>query len=155
MKVQSNGEESVAVAVDVTYLPSNVGRVRNLLVVRSPDNNSTYQCALHGFCDPPKPKGPYEISTTKPTLQIPFRNPYRESCQFAFHTDHNCFVLKKKEEVIKAKSNIMIDVQFKAEAVAASGKKHIMGKLIIKSKQRHEWVYYIRGVIGTASSGKK
>merc|ERR1712083_360741 len=124
-------------------------------VISSASNNSTYQCALHGFCDPPKPKGPYEISTARPALQIPFSNPYRENGQFAFHTDHNCFVLKKKEEVVKAKSKIMIDVQFnpaldKKSAAEADQKKgkHIMGKLIIKSKQGHEWVYYIRGVIG-------
>jgi len=152
MKVQSNGEESVAVAVDVTYLPSNVGRVRNLLVVRSPDNNSTYQCALHGFCDPPKPKGPYQVSTSKASLQIAFQNPFRESCHFAFSTDRSCFALKKREEVIKSKAKVMIDVSFKPDSAAKDkdkdkDKKAIMGKLIIKSKQQHEWVYYIRGLI--------
>merc|ERR1711933_337672 len=146
----SDSSESIAVSIDVTYTPSNIGNVRNLLIISSKTNNSTYQCALHGFCDPPKPKGPYQVSTTKPNLQIPFKNPYRESCQFAFNTDHNCFVLKKDKEVIKAKAKTMIDVQFLEDKSDAKNKdsKQIMGKLIIKSVTRkHEWVYYIRGLI--------
>ena len=74
------------VTFDVTFEPINLGPARGNLTLTSPIGGE-YSFPLEGFCDPPKPQGPFVIRN-KSNVSIPFKNVFPNNqvfqCQVIF-----------------------------------------------------------------------
>ena len=55
----------------------------------SPDGGD-YTCLLQGLCVAPSPQGPIKIPVGKP-VNVGFRNPLSEKCDFSIHFDNENF----------------------------------------------------------------
>jgi hydrocephalus-inducing protein len=156
------GGEGVPVSVEVRFEPSAVGDSRAMLRVTSPTGGE-YHCLLKGFCDPPKPQGPYIIPAGG--FNIRFRNVLDTVESFSLAVDNPVFILGMKEKVIRInpKSTIDIKLQYKPEGDAKAnpkGKQKEKEKVVEKSSEPNSlgkllvmcpalpgitWVYYLSG----------
>ncbi len=135
------GSDGVETTIDVAYEPSNLGGVRDTLVLKSKGKAGTYKVALVGLCEKPKRKGPVEIKNGG-SAQISFKNVLSESAEFVFSINNPAFTIGNATETIGSKETKSITVSYKGEG---QGGFDVGNLLIICKKMKHPWVYYIRG----------
>ena len=154
--------QGVAAAVEIRYEPSNVGDVRDVLVVSSPDGGD-YVCALYGHCDAPKPQGPLVIRTGS-SASVQFKNVLDTAETFNFSVDNQSFVLSKKTEKLARKAVLSLNIGYKPEdskeskeknkdkekekdAIAVAPAAAEIGKLLVTcpTNKYASWIYYLQG----------
>lgn len=141
------GSDGTPVAVEIVYEPSNMGDIRDELVVQASApggaGSVVYRCALYGHCSPPKPLGPLVMSSGS-SASAQFKNVMEQAADFQYTVDKDAFSVAKNSERINGKGSTGISVSFKAPA-GASGRT--TGKLIVTcpTLKNVSWVYYLHG----------
>ena len=77
--------EGQNVRLQVSFEPSSIGEVRDVLKVQSKDFGE-YSCTLVGVCKPQLPQGPFELADGG-TKDIEFRNVFDSAMNFNFVCD--------------------------------------------------------------------
>jgi hypothetical protein len=153
------GGEGVEVLVELRYEPSALGTVKET-VTFSNTEGGTYQLALEGFCDPPKPQGPVQCKLNAAS-SVKFKNVYESTEDFLFSVDNPAFQLAKKTEKLNRKTTVAIAVSYKpADGSGAKGKgkgkesrptsaaptANPIGKLLVTCPNTGAtWIYYLQG----------
>jgi len=133
----------VDVSLDICYEPSNLGAVRDTLILRSRGRAVLYQVALVGMCRKPKRKGPFEVKAGKLGTSIEFRNVLGEKAEYRFSINNPVFSLGSTSAKISSKSSNMIKI-FYNPPKSSDGD---VGNLVITGKNlKHPWIYYIKGI---------
>jgi hydrocephalus-inducing protein len=167
----ARGSEGETLSVDVRYEPTNLGDVRDELVI-TPLNgkgSAEYRVPLYGHCDPPKPLGPFVIRPGQP-VRVDFKNVFANAETFTYSVDNASFVISKRSTLIQPKGTDVIEVSLNvpggaapaagkdkkkdaaaaasaaaAPVVAPSGKP-MMAKLMVSCPNMPPWIYYLRAM---------
>lgn len=138
--------------VVVTFEPTQIGEVRDILVTTSPEGGH-YECELVGRCVPPLPLGPYNFLAGG-SQAIPFRNCFSEMCQWSFVVDSPSFQVSANSASVNGKSEGICTVTFNYSADNASvstvQNDSITAKLFIRCDSKPDippWIVYLRGKI--------
>lgn len=150
--------DGVGGSVDVVFEPEELGKVRDMLVVRS-DTGGEFKCMLEGECTPPLPRGPFEMMPGGST-QVSFKNVFNEEHTFLLSVDNPVFSVDKAEAKIARKSEATFKVSCAGSAPVADGAA-ISGKLRITCPEiagMPPWIIYLScskdGTGGLAASPK-
>jgi hypothetical protein len=152
------GWEGEEVKLSVTFDPSELGTVRDVLTVTSPLGGE-YQCAILATCVAPLPQGPIILTRGGGVVEIPFRNCYNNSCAWGFTLDSTAFKLSAAQATVASKASGQCSLSFdpQGDSLLTPGGV-ITGKLFISCTSKPEvppWIYYLKGHIGDASAGVK
>jgi len=131
------GDEPVEVAVDVRFVPSQLGEIRTLLVLNSPDGGD-YKALLVGYTQPPQPQGPVTLQSGK-AGEVEFTNPFEDASEFTLQVDNPSFIVGSRTIRVDGKKTTKIGLQFKSD-------KKQKGCLIITApKVGTPWKYFLEG----------
>ena len=140
----ANDMRGAEASVDLTFEPSRLGAFTDTLVVSSPDGGE-HVCTLHGQSLPPKPQGPIAVAAGG-SAQVPFKNVYDDSVDFAIACEPAAFSVAKPRETVPGKKSISVAVAFKPEEGQPTSAK---GKLTISAtvpgSEPCQWLYYLSG----------
>jgi len=127
----------VEVAVDIRFQPSELGEIRALLVLSSPDCGD-YKALLVGYTQPPQPQGPVNIPVGKPT-NVEFQNPFHEALEFTVQVDNTSFTIAQRSFKLDPKKTTPMAIQF-------TGSKAQGGRLTVTTaKVSTPWVFFLQG----------
>jgi len=131
------GDEPVEVSVDIRFQPSQLGEIRTLLVLASPEGGD-YKALLVGYAQPPQPQGPVYMQASKPG-EIEFTNPFEEAVEFSLQVDNPTFTVASRTLKIEGKKAAKIPIQFKSD------QKQRGCLIIMASKVTTPWKYFLEG----------
>ena len=135
----SDSSAGADAAVNLRFEPNSLGDTRGILKISNADAGE-YTCLLSGLCVAPSPQGPIKIAAGKP-VNVPFRNPLSEKCDFAVHFDNPCFAnAGKPGGPLDPGKEMQVAVKFEANASHPP-----TGRMIISAKNLPHWVYYLHG----------
>ncbi len=142
----ARGSDGETLQVDLRYEPTNLGDVRDLLIITATNGKGSaeYRVPLYGHCEAPKPLGPILIKSGA-SGTITFKNVFGRAEDFSFAVDNPSFQLAKKGEKIDAKKSTSLSVSFKPVGNAADAKTN-MAKLTVTCPNLPPWIYYLKGV---------
>jgi len=139
IKANAATEEPVEVVVDIRFSPSQLGEMRALLVLTSPDGGD-YKALLVGYTQPPQPQGPVIIQSGK-SGNVDFQNPFEEAVQFNVQIDNPNFTVASRAFKLDGKKSAQITINFKSD-------KPQGGRLIVSApKVSNPWVYFLKGTL--------
>ena len=99
--------QGIELAVNIRYEPNNLGESRGILIITNPEGIE-YSCLLFGHATAPQPQGPFKVQHQK-TVNVDFRNPLSEKCEFNIRFDNPSFTIGGKPPgVIDVLYNIYI-----------------------------------------------
>jgi len=137
IKAPAAGDDPVEVSVDIRFQPSQLGEIRTLLVLSSPDGGD-YKALLVGYTQPPQPQGPVVMQGAKPG-EVEFTNPFQDAVEFTIQVDNPCFTVGSRTIRIDGKKASKIVISFKSD-------KKQRGCLIINAPQvSTPWKYFLEG----------
>jgi hydrocephalus-inducing protein len=150
--------EGSEATVSVSFEPTAIGASRDVLVLSSATAGD-YEVDLVAQCSAPLPLGPFQLSLPgAPTVEVPFRNPFTEACQWAFSTDHAAFKVGTPGASVPAKGASTVSITYSplpqdAEGASTTAPLNapVNGKLFVRCKDKPEippWVFYLRGQPG-------
>lgn len=141
-----------SIRLSVGYEPTEIGELRDMLVVQHPEWGY-YECELVATCVPPMPQGPFNITQGAGALDVPFRNCFTSSCAWTFTVDHPAYRLGAPTATVNAKTqgNCQVFFEPKEEHMNTPG-GFITAKLFITcslpaATNLPPWVFYLRGKI--------
>ena len=140
--------EGQDVRLQVSFEPSTIGEVRDVLKVQSKDFGE-YSCTLVGVCKPQLPQGPFEMADSG-TKDIEFRNVFDSAMDFTFVTDDPRFTVNAGVVNIPARGSKGVQVKYlKAEEEGGKrGEVKVSAKLSVRCEGREDvpaWIYYLTG----------
>jgi len=141
-KVVAAGSDGADTAVDVCYEPSNMGGVRDTLVIKSKGKAGMFQVALIGKCDKPKRKGPVEVKAGS-SATIEFKNVLSEDTEYTFSINNPAFTLGSTTAKIAKKDKCKISISYSPSEDSPGF--DVGNLLIVCKKMKHPWIYYVRG----------
>ena len=125
--------------VNVKFEPNNIGDTRAIMRITSP-NGVEYTCLLYGHGAPPQPQPITKIQNAK-AVNIEFRNPLSEKCEFMIRFDNPCFTLATKLPVtIDSGKSISLPVKFDFKENTPP-----TGRMLVSTKGFPAWIYYLHG----------
>lgn len=136
--------DGIEASLPVTFEPTEIGEVRDVVVVSSPDGGE-YQCDLIAKCQAPLPQGPFAFAQGA-SVDIPFRNCFSTPTNWSFNIDSTSFRITSSTASVAAKSQGTMSVLFDAPAGTPAGV--ITAKLFLRCESKPElppWVFYLRG----------
>ncbi|CAE7461684.1 Hydin [Symbiodinium sp. CCMP2592] len=140
---------------EVRFTPSELGEIRGLLVLTSPDGGE-YKALLMGYAQPPQPQGPVDVPKAGRTLgicpsrlfdayaidsregkptNVEFQNPFAEPVEFSLQVDNPSFQLTQRAVKLDSKKTVPIPVSF-------TGDKAQGGRLLVSAGR----VIFLQGV---------
>lgn len=138
VKVDAAGAEGQEASINVRFTPSELGEIRGLLVLTSPDGGE-YKALLMGYAQPPQPQGPVDVPKGKPT-NVEFQNPFAEPVEFSLQVDNPSFQLTQRAVKLDSKKTVPIPVSF-------TGDKAQGGRLLVSAgRVSTPWVIFLQGV---------
>eukprot|EP00439_Symbiodinium_sp_Y106_P056261 s5157_g7.t2 len=138
VKVDAAGAEGLEASINVRFTPSELGEIRGLLVLTSPDGGE-YKALLMGYAQPPQPQGPVDVPKGKPT-NVEFQNPFAEPVEFSLQVDNPSFQLTQRAVKLDSKKTVPIPVSF-------TGDKAQGGRLLVSAgRVSTPWVIFLQGV---------
>ena len=147
-----NGWEGDDVRLSVTFEPSEIGVVRDVLTVTSPVSGE-YLCDIVGTCVAPLPQGPFNFNRGGGASDVPFRNCFSTSCVWQYTVDSPAFRLTSAQSTVAAKTQGLCSVIFDPQSdLFTTPGGVIAAKLFITCASKPDmppWVFYLRGNIGT------
>ena len=105
------GWEGEDVRLAVTFEPTEIGTVRDVLTVSSPVGGE-YVCDLIATCIPPLPQGPFNFTKGGGAVDIPFRNCFASSCNWSYSVDSTAFKVSASTGSVAAKTEGKCSVVF-------------------------------------------
>ena len=150
----AGGWDGADIRVDISFEPTDMGEVRDVLTVTSPEGGE-YVCELIANCVAPLPQGPFNLISDGKELGIPFRNCFSAASTWTFSVDSTAFRLVAPSTTVQPKSQGTCGVVFdpKEEHMGTAGGV-VSAKLFIKCSAMPEvppWVFYLRGKIDLAA----
>jgi hydrocephalus-inducing protein len=144
-----NGWDGDDVKVPISFEPTEIGEVRDVLTLTSADGG-TYTCELIAVCSAALPAGPFNLSCGG-KLDIPFRNCFSASCNWNFSVDSSAFTIASPTATVNAKTQGTVSITFapKEEHRNVAGGV-VSAKLFVTCASKPEvpsWVFYLRGKI--------
>lgn len=144
------------IRVDINFEPTEMGEVRDTLVVSSPDGGD-YTCELVATCVAPLPQGPFNLVNDGKTTDIPFRNCFSSASIWTFSVDSSAFRVVAPSAQVAAKTQGQCGVVFEPKEEHMGTPGGIMNaKLFIKCSSMPDvapWVFYLRGRIDLTAQG--
>ena len=143
--------EGQDVRLQVSFEPSSIGEVRDVLKVQSKDFGE-YSCTLVGVCKPQLPQGPFELADGG-TKDIEFRNVFDSAMDFNFVCDDPRFTVNAGVVNIPARGSKGVQVKYVKGDAGGEGRRgpeKISAKLSVRCEGREDvpaWVYYLNGEI--------
>ena len=107
----ASGWEGDDVRLAVTFEPTEIGTVRDVLTVSSPAGGE-YVCDLIATCIPPLPQGPFNFTKGGGPVEIPFRNCFATSCNWSYSVDSPAFKVSASTGTVAAKTEGKCSVVF-------------------------------------------
>lgn len=140
--ISAQGAEShngAEISVNVKFEPNNIGESRAILLITNPDGVE-YSCLLYGHASAPQPQPITKIMNTK-TVNIEFKNPLSEKCEFAIRFDNPCFTLATKlPGPLESGKGVSLPVKFDFKEGEST-----TGRMMISTKDLPAWIYYLHG----------
>ena len=147
----ANGWEGDDVRLSVSFEPTEIGTVRDVLTVTSPISGE-YLCDIIATCTAPVPQGPFNLTRGGGICEIPFRNCFSFSCLWSFSVDSPAFRLSVSQATVNGKSQGSCSVAFDPVGDLLNSQGGVIaGKLFINCVVKPEmppWVFYLRGNLG-------
>jgi len=143
--------DGVSGTVDVLFEPEKLGKIRDMLIVKSATGGE-YKCMLEGECTPPLPRGPFNLAPGGSTA-VSFKNVFDEDHTFVLSVDNPLFTVDSTEKKIGRKSEVSFKVSCSSSANADDD---ISGKLRITCPEIADmppWIIYLSCTNGAASAG--
>eukprot|EP00830_Metopus_es_P004011 TRINITY_DN13708_c0_g1_i2.p1 TRINITY_DN13708_c0_g1~~TRINITY_DN13708_c0_g1_i2.p1 ORF type:complete len:852 (-),score=171.11 TRINITY_DN13708_c0_g1_i2:10-2565(-) len=129
----------IELSVNVKYEPNNIGESRAIMLITNPEGVE-YSCLLYGNGTAPQPQSITKIMHTK-TVNIEFKNPLSEKCEFSIRFDNPCFTLATKlPGPIESGKGVSLPVKYDF-----SDSQPSTGRMIISTKDLPPWIYYLHG----------
>ncbi|CAE7232354.1 Hydin [Symbiodinium sp. CCMP2456] len=128
VKVDAAGAEGQEASINVRFTPSELGEIRGLLVLTSPDGGE-YKALLMGYAQPPQPQGPVDVPKGKPT-NVEFQNPFAEPVEFSLQVDNPSFQLTQRAVKLDSKKTAFASVPI---PVSFTGDKAQGGRLLVSA----------------------
>lgn len=148
----AGGWDGDDIRVDVTFEPTEMGEIRDVLTLSSPEGGE-YVCELVASCVAPLPQGPFDFTTDGRVVEIPFRNCFDKPSNWTFSIDSTAF----RVAAPPTPPTVPPKTQGKCGIVFEPKEEHmhapeglIAAKLFIKCSLKPEvapWVFYLRGKI--------
>ena len=114
------------VRLAVTFEPTEIGTVRDVLTVTSPVGGE-YVCDLIASCIPPLPQGPFNFTKGGGPVEIPFRNCFAIACNWAYAVDSTAFkVTTASGGSVAAKTEGKCSVTFDPQGMKLHESYHII-----------------------------
>uniref|UniRef100_A0A7S2QVW6 MSP domain-containing protein n=2 Tax=Triparma pacifica TaxID=91992 RepID=A0A7S2QVW6_9STRA len=140
--------EGQNVRLQVSFEPSSIGEVRDVLKVQSKDFGE-YSCTLVGVCKPQLPQGPFELADGG-TKDIEFRNVFDSAMDFNFVCDDPRFTVNAGVVNIPARGTKGVQVKYVKGEIEEGrrGPEKISAKLSVRCVGREDvpaWIYYLSG----------
>ena len=146
----------VEAEVDVTFEPSQLGTLRDVLFISSPIGGD-YECPLVGKCGPPTPQGPITVRANAST-SIQFKNVLATAAAFEYTVDNPDLSVKSGDTLAAGKvTGVTITHRASSSGAdddnggeggsgggAGSGSSNTTGRLIISTDGYPPWIYYIK-----------
>eukprot|EP00937_MAST-01D_sp_MAST-1D-sp2_P000047 g47.t1 len=140
----SDGWNGTEVVLEVSYEPSALGDVTDVLTLKSADAGD-YSCKLFGHCTEPQPKGPFTVPKGG-SYDLKFKNVFTESKQFAFVSDNRQFTIGSSSASVGPRATQNISVKYQGTDLQPGDKKD--GKVLVTCPSMPHipaWVFYLRG----------
>jgi hydrocephalus-inducing protein len=156
VEVEADSGGGVSAAVEVEFEPSQMGVMKDTLVLSSPDGGE-YRCVLAGECTAPLPQGPIEVAAGG-SAAIKFKNVLAKSHKFQLCiADSEAFSVSPTEQDIAPKAEATFTVKYDGSAPAEAPKspshRPVAGKLLVKCMGEDAaatgtaptWTFYLAG----------
>jgi len=146
----SGGWDGEDIRIPVVFEPTEIGVVQDTLVVSSPEGGE-YICELIAACVAPMPQGPFNLVQGTGAIDVPFRNCFTTSCNWAFSVDSTAFRVVSPTATVAAKTLGNCSVVFEPspdQMNTPSG--YINAKLFVACTNKPDvpaWIFYLRGKI--------
>ena len=147
-----NGWDGDDARLSITFEPSEIGVVRDVLTVTSPISGE-YLCDIIATCVAPLPQGPFNFTRGGGASDVPFRNCFSQSLSWSFSLDSTAYRLIAASATVPGKSQGNCSVIFEPQGEALNVPGGIIAsKLFITCTSKPDlppWVFYLRGTIGS------
>ena len=147
----TNGWDGDDVRLSVSFEPTEIGTVRDVLTVTSPMFGE-YLCDVIATCTAPVPQGPFVLNRGGGIFEIPFRNCFSLSHIWSYSVDSPAFRLSVTQANVNGKSLGSCSIIFDPVGDLLNSQGGVIAaKLFISCVAKPEmppWVFYLRGVLG-------